>query len=736
MLAGVAGAGELAIRLYSPCAMDHSAAVSLNNISLGSATWSGTGFTEARFPGVTLLEVDNAVAITCEIGEDKIYFDWFAADYERSFAAAAGSLKFTSVGGNRYRISGFSTNDVELFDISDALAVKRVVNGTITGPGPYTIEVQPAGATGSPSYLAVAAAGLKTPAAIVKDTAASLARVTNAADWILITHREIGWDVGGAQQNWVGSLVGLRQSQGLRTAVVDVADIFDEFGYGLVSPQAIKDFITYAYEHWQAPAPQYVLLMGDTTYDYKDNRNLLTVNYVPGYLIYTTYLGETITDDWYVQVSGADAVPDLYIGRLPANSAAQAEDMVAKIVAYETTANAKRWEKNVLLVADRLSVAWEAVFETMNEDAAAFLPAGMATPERLQRYYLQEYEGESLSVVELTTDLKSAINDGALILNYSGHGSLNAWGGTNKLIIDNAGGDFRSDVSSLANNGMYPFVVNMTCMTGYFIYPVSGQFAGSGALSLAEGFMLPATQGAIAALMPTAMTDSTGQHLLSNALYEGIFALDKRTLGPAVSYAKQQLLANGGSEYEETSNTFMFFGDPATTLKVPLPRRPQALTAQWQAGGTVALAWAAALDCDGHAVAGYNLYRRLSTEDSYTKLNTALITGLTHTDTGLSAAPAGTTYYYALSAVDSSSDESVKSAPAALTIVDSGDGATSGHGRWYGCFVETAALDRAPDLLMPAGVIALLCCLIWIRRRRRGGKERPERGLEERRVAP
>ena len=108
--------------------------------------------------------------------------------------------------------------------------------------------------------------------------------------------------------------------------MVDVADIFDEFGYGLVSPQAIKDFITYAYENWQAPAPQYVLLVGDTTYDYKDNRNLGTVNYVPGYLIYTTHLGETISDDWYVQVSGADAVPDLYIGRLPANSAAQAED--------------------------------------------------------------------------------------------------------------------------------------------------------------------------------------------------------------------------------------------------------------------------------------------------------------------------------------------------------------------------------------------------------------------------
>jgi len=50
----------------------------------------------------------------------------------------------------------------------------------------------------------------------------------------------------------------------------------------------------------------------------------------------------------------------------------------------------------------------------------------------------------------------------------------------------------------------------------------------------------------VAALMPTAMTDTAGQQVLSTALYEGVFALDKRILGQAVAYAKQQLLANGG----------------------------------------------------------------------------------------------------------------------------------------------------------------------------------------------
>jgi hypothetical protein len=106
--------------------------------------------------------------------------------------------------------------------------------------------------------------------------------------------------------------------------------------------------------------------------------------------------------------------------------------------------------------------------------------------------------------------------------------------------------------------------------------------------------------------------------------------------------------------------------------------------------------------------------------ETYTKLNTALIAALTHTDTGLSAAAAaGATYYYALSAVDSASDESVKSAPAAVTI-SAGNSSSGGGGGGAGCFIAVAGWELSPDLLMPLAAMALLCCLIWISRRRRG----------------
>jgi uncharacterized membrane protein YgcG len=567
----------------------------------------------------------------------------------------------------------------------------------------------------------------------IKDRVSNLSDSANAADWILITHRSLGWDAGGSVEDWANSLVSLRQSQGLRTQVVDVQDIFDQFGYGLPTPQAIKDFLKHAYENWQTPAPQYVLLVGDTTYDYKDNWNLGTVNYVPGYLMYTEHLGETISDDWLVQVSGADAVPDMYIGRLPADSAQQAADMVGKIVAYETAANTKRWERNLLLAADNAADSWESVFETMNEDLAALLPAGLNTPER---YYLGEYENESLSVSDLTSDLLSGINAGALMLAYSGHASLNIW--ASERIIDNRGGSYRADVSNLANRGMYPFVLNLSCLTGYFIYPSAGAYAGPAWLSLAEGFLRPADTGAVAALMPTAMTSTDGQHLLSNALAEEIFTRDRRILGEAVAAAKQTLVANGGGAYEEVADTFLFFGDPATALKMPLPRRPLGLTAQQQ-GSAVALSWNAALDCNGRAAAGYRLYRRASGEEAYTRLNSDPINALIYSDGSLSAAmPAGAIFYYVVTSVDTDGDESVKSEPAVVNFSPassedggSGGGSTGGGGSagsgsgGGGCFISSAQRDRGLNgvaLLMLAVVSAAGLALDRRNKRARSGK--------------
>jgi hypothetical protein len=200
--------------------------------------------------------------------------------------------------------------------------------------------------------------------------------------------------------------------------------------------------------------------------------------------------------------------------------------------------------------------------------------------------------------------------------------------------------------------------------------------------------------------MPTAMTTTAGQHILNTALFEAFFTDDIRELGAAILSAKQVLLANGSAEYEQISETFLLFGDPATALKIPLPRMPTGVTAVRQDNG-VHISWNAALDSNGNAVAGYNIYRAGSPAGPYSKINTALVTGTEFIDTG-GVAGAGTGAgagggYYAVSSQDSDGDESAQSlgiSPASL-MSSSGSGGSGGGG----CFIDTVSQSISKQVL-------------------------------------
>jgi hypothetical protein len=494
--------------------------------------------------------------------------------------------------------------------------------------------------------------------------------------------------------------------------VVDVEDIFDEFSYGMTTPAAIRDFLAYAYANWSAPAPQYVLLVGDAVYDFHDRLNTHKVNYVPTYLTFTQYMGETASDEWYAAISGDDAVPDIYIGRLPAATATAAKIMVDKIIAYENAANSKDWEKNVLLVADNQDEEWETVFETMNNEAAVLVPEGMNYPFE---GYLRVYQQNGW---DLNAELVAAIDAGALMVNYAGHGSYNTW--ANEHIIDSG------DVTGLANTGKLPFFVGMSCLTGYFI-----NTAAWDSTPLVELLMGLDNKGSVAALMPTGMTTTEGQHILDTALFEEIFTRDRRELGSAIAHAKMTLLANGDAYYEEISKTFLLFGDPAMQLKVPIPRRPAGLVAEQEGRNKVSLSWQSAADADGAAAAGYNVYRKTAADVGYTLINGQPVTAAGFTDDHLAI---GTRYYYVVRAVDADGVESVDSD--SMSIVPSAPATSlsgitsSGGGGGGGCFISTTHMAFNPDLmrgLAILGFIAILWRLIF--RIRAYGRRRKAQGL-------
>jgi hypothetical protein len=221
----------------------------------------------------------------------------------------------------------------------------------------------------------------------------------------------------------------------------------------------------------------------------------------------------------------------------------------------------------------------------------------------------------------------------------------------------------------------------MTCLNGDFSYPEAWNFP-----SMAEALLRSQDKGAVAAFMSTGMTEPAGQRIMDRALFDALFTEDTRALGPAISSAKQVLLANG-SQYEETSETFLLFGDPAMRLKIPLPKRPTGFVAVGR-GSRVELSWQAALDADDNPVAGYNLYRAKTSGGSYTKLNSELITGTTYTDADLAY---GSLFYYMVISVDTDGDESVSSEERGVSTGSRtlGTPVPGGSSSGGGCFINT-----------------------------------------------
>ena len=132
-------------------------------------------------------------------------------------------------------------------------------------------------------------------------------------------------------------------------------DILNEFGGGLLDVSAMRDFIKYAYDNWQIK-PEYVLLFGKGTYDYK-NAEGFGDNFIPTWQtqesLILVYGGDSYTsDDFFVRADGTDFQPDIAMGRITASSVNQANSYVEKIIRYEQSSDKGAWRNLITLVAD------------------------------------------------------------------------------------------------------------------------------------------------------------------------------------------------------------------------------------------------------------------------------------------------------------------------------------------------------------------------------------------------
>lgn len=120
-----------------------------------------------------------------------------------------------------------------------------------------------------------------------------------------------------------------KQKQGLKAAVVNIQDIYNEFGSGAQDLSAIRDYLRMMYNKFSvSERPRFVTLFGRASYDFK-YRIAENTNFVPTYESDYSYdFTNSYNSDDYIALlddnegtwdsqNDADELLDMGVGRLP-----------------------------------------------------------------------------------------------------------------------------------------------------------------------------------------------------------------------------------------------------------------------------------------------------------------------------------------------------------------------------------------------------------------------------------
>lgn len=518
---------------------DHRVDVSVNGSQLGSVLWDArTAVTDTLPIPAALLQTSNELHLNLpglpNVALDGVWFDAAQVRYVLGNGSVGTAVQFAGEStAHRYSTQLTSSTGVRVFDVTDPAAPTKLSNLSISGASVSFGDV----GSGSRRYAIANGAGVLSPTA-VRVVQPLLTQTASAADYVIVSHPDF--------IDALAPLVSWREAQGLTVVVEDVLRIYDAYGNGRPSPDAIQAYLANAYS---TLSPTYVLLVGDATIDPKNYKDNSSDTYVLPYLSESDpWIGEVPTDNRYVTVDGDDILPDMLIGRFSVNSAAETAVVVNKTINYEKSPTAGDWNQTFTFVADDQDSAGDFANHS-NDLIDLHIPAPFAT----NRMY---YEPATTTVADFVTDVRQMWNQGSGLVVYNGHSSTHQWGGERYFHLD--------DVSALTNKGRLPVVLQMTCLTGSFQRP---DFE-----TIDEALLRHENGGAVAVWGSTGLGVATGHELLASAYLDSILERDE-PLGAAALAGKLNVMLNAPSN-DEIVDTYTLFGDPALAFNTELVPNP------------------------------------------------------------------------------------------------------------------------------------------------------------------
>ena len=358
-----------------------------------------------------------------------------------------------------------------------------------------------------------------------------------------------------------------REMDSLSVAVVRADMIYNEFSSGTPDATAIRRFMKMLYDRSdRASAPRYLLLMGNGAWDNRmhvsDWKGKDPDDYLLCYESYESMSHTTsyVMEDYFGLLDDGEGLSlltekvDLGVGRLPVGSVAEARLKVDQIIDYMRGTYAGAWCNRILVLGD------DGDGNTHMQDADMLAGVCQSADDAIdvRKVYWDAYPMEVSasyngypSVRKL---LLEQLNEGALMVNYSGHGSAEVL--SHELVLNKA------DMKELTSKRL-PFWITASCDIAPFDSPLESM--GMNLVGNTEGGAIGmlSTTRTVFANLNGAINRSFCRYALSRSADGRI-----NTLGDALRLAKNELVTAGTGETDRTENKihYVLLGDPAVRL--------------------------------------------------------------------------------------------------------------------------------------------------------------------------
>ena len=346
----------------------------------------------------------------------------------------------------------------------------------------------------------------------------------------------------------------------IQTLVTTTEEVYNEFSGGKQDITAIRDLAKYFFD--KSPGSlKAILLFGKGSYDYNDVL-VDNKNFVPTYQSRNSLhpLQTYSSDDYFGFMENSEgewgespAQPhtlDIGVGRLPVKSATEAANVVNKIIRYDTDPKLyNQWRKDIYFVSD------DGDFNIHNNQAdqmAQHIDLNFPV-YNTRKIYLDAHPqipgAGGQTSPETRSQIEKAFNDGALVINYTGHGAERLW--AQERILDDV-------MIQKLNNEKLPLLVTATCEFGRQDDPL---FASGGELC-----MLQPNGGAIALVTTARPVSSSTNFDLNQAFYDAFFQKEN---GKSLSLGGIFIRTKNNSLSGVSNRNFSLIGDPSMHLAMP-----------------------------------------------------------------------------------------------------------------------------------------------------------------------